>query len=442
MYIKLPDDVKFIIDRLENAGYEAFAVGGCIRDSILGREPNDWDITTSAKPLEVKALFARTIDTGIQHGTVTIMIDKEGYEVTTYRIDGEYEDSRHPKEVIFTPNLVEDLKRRDFTINAMAYNDRCGLVDEFDGMGDMVRKVIKCVGTATERFTEDALRIMRAVRFSAQLGYDIEEETKKAIEVLAPNLSHISAERIQVELVKMITSPHPDYLRIAYQTGITKIVLPEFDHAMETKQNNPHHQYNVGEHLLHCMLEIEPEKTLRLAALFHDLGKAVTKSTDEDGIDHFYGHADESEKLAIAIMKRLKLDNDTINKVSKLVKYHDYSIHPKHRAVRKAIYKIGEDYMEDLFKIKWADMLSQSEYQRVEKEEYQNKVKEVYEDVISRKDCLSLKSLAVNGKDLMEYGVEPGKKVGIVLNAMLMDVLENPENNSKEYLLSQINKYE
>ena len=214
--IQLPENVKYIIDTIMEAGYEAFAVGGCIRDSILGRKPDDWDITTSASPYQIKELFRRTIDTGIQHGTVTVMIDKEGYEVTTYRIDGEYEDSRHPKEVIFTPNLEEDLKRRDFTINAMAYNEKTGLVDIFEGMQDITRKVIRCVGSPMERFTEDALRMMRAVRFSAQLGYRIEEETAKAITHLAPNLTKISAERIQTELVKLVTSPHPDYLGIAY----------------------------------------------------------------------------------------------------------------------------------------------------------------------------------------------------------------------------------
>ncbi|MBQ8596767.1 MAG: CCA tRNA nucleotidyltransferase, partial [Lachnospiraceae bacterium] len=260
--ITLPEKVKFIIDTIMDAGYEAYAVGGCIRDSILGRIPDDWDITTSATPDQVKELFKRTVDTGIQHGTVTVMLDKEGFEVTTYRIDGEYEDSRHPKEVTFTANLVEDLKRRDFTINAMAYNDKAGLVDVFEGIQDIERKMIRCVGCPKERFTEDALRMMRAVRFSAQLGYEIEENTAVAIKELAGNLVNISAERIQVELVKLVTSPHPENLRIAYETGITKVILPEFDVCMETVQNNPHHCYTVGEHTLKSMQSIQPDKVL------------------------------------------------------------------------------------------------------------------------------------------------------------------------------------
>ena len=229
MILEIPKNAEIVLHTLENAGYEAYVVGGCVRDSILGRKPDDWDITTSAKPEQVKALFHRTVDTGLQHGTVTVLMEKEGYEVTTYRVDGEYEDGRHPKEVTFTASLEEDLKRRDFTINAMAYNPSRGLVDLFGGLEDIQGKIIRCVGDPLERFTEDALRIMRAVRFSAQLGFTIEDETRKALGVLAPNLKHVSAERIQVELVKLLVSPHPDYLRVAYETGITAEFLPEFD---------------------------------------------------------------------------------------------------------------------------------------------------------------------------------------------------------------------
>lgn len=439
--IKLPDKVKYIIEELEKAGYEAYAVGGCVRDSILGREPDDWDITTSAKPLQVKEVFPRTIDTGIQHGTVTVMMDKDGFEVTTYRIDGEYEDSRHPKEVIFTSNLVEDLKRRDFTINAMAYNDRAGLIDVFDGMLDIERRCIRCVGKAEERFSEDALRIMRAVRFSAQLGYDIEEATKNAISKIAPNLKNISAERIQVELIKLLKSPHPDYLRVAYETGITKMMLPEFDKAMETEQHNPHHQYSVGEHTLHCMLGTPSDKSLRLAALLHDLGKTETKTTDDKGIDHFYGHADVSEKMTHTILRRLKMDNDTIGRTAKLVKYHDYSIEPNRRAMRRAINKIGEEYMEDLFVLKEADMLAQSMLEREQKKQALLTLKRLYKEVMDAQECVSLKTLAVNGKDLIDTGIKPGKQLGAILNCMLQDVLDDPTHNSYEYLMEHMGEY-
>ena len=439
--IRLPEKVRFIINELENAGHEAYAVGGCVRDSILGRIPDDWDITTSATPMQVKEVFPRTIDTGIQHGTVTVMLDKDGFEVTTYRIDGEYEDSRHPKEVIFTSNLVEDLKRRDFTINAMAYNDRAGLIDVFDGMLDIKRRCIRCVGKAEERFTEDALRIMRAVRFSAQLGYEIEEDTKKAISLIAPNLKNISAERIQVELIKLLKSPHPDYLRVAYETGITRMMLPEFDRAMSMEQNNPHHQYTVGEHTLQCLLSVPADKSLRLAALLHDLGKVETKSTDNEGIDHFYGHADVSEKMAITILRRLKMDNDTITRTSKLIKYHDYNIEPDRRAMRRAINKIGEEYMEDLFALKEADMMAQSLYEREQKEQLLKDLKRLYQEVLEAQECVSLKTLAVNGKDLIEAGIKPGKQLGGILNGMLQDVLNEPSHNNAEYLMEHIEEF-
>lgn len=440
MQVQLPEKVKYIISQLESAGFEAYAVGGCVRDSLLGREPDDWDVTTSATPMQVKEVFRHTIDTGIQHGTVTVMLDHEGFEVTTYRIDGEYEDSRHPKEVIFTANLVEDLKRRDFTINAMAYNDRSGIVDVFGGMKDLDKGVIRCVGEARERFGEDALRMLRAVRFSAQLGFVIAEETKAAITELAPSLVKISAERIQVEMVKLLMSKHPDYMRDAYQLGITKIVLPELDDAFATEQNNPHHIYNVGEHLMQCLLNTEADKSLRIAALLHDIGKPRTKTTDEDGIDHFHGHAQLSEKMAHDILKRLKFDNDTIAKVRKYVAYHDYDIQPEPRAVRRAVNKIGEDYFRQVLALKRADALAQSMYLRENKLERLAALGKIYEEILQQRQCVSLKTLAVTGNDLIAAGVPKGKRIGIILQELLEDVLQSPEHNTREYLMEKVNK--
>lgn len=437
MKINLPQKAKYIIDTITDAGFEAYAVGGCVRDSILGRDPQDWDITTSATPEQVKKLFPRTIDTGIQHGTVTVMQGKEGFEVTTYRIDGKYEDSRHPKEVIFTPSLTEDLRRRDFTINAMAYNDKDGLIDIFGGMQDIEKKIIRCVGDAMARFSEDALRIMRAIRFSAQLGYTIEESTKEAISRLAPNLRAISAERIQVELTKLMVSPHPDYLRLAYETGVTKIVLPEFDKAMETPQNHPHHIYNVGEHTLHSLTEVPPDKNLRLAMLFHDIGKPDTVTTDERGINHFHNHAGVSGELARTILRRLRFDNDTIHTVTRLVTYHDYGIgvEADMRMVRRAINKIGEDIFPLLYPVKKADILAQSEYKRDEKLSNLDNWQQLYEKIKEEKQCVSLKTLAVTGSDLIAMGMKPGREIGEILQQLLETVLENPEENTREHLL-------
>lgn len=443
--ITLPKQVAYIIRVLNQAGFEAYAVGGCVRDCIMGRTPDDWDITTSATPQQVKELFRRTVDTGILHGTVTVLLQKIGYEVTTYRIDGEYEDSRHPKEVIFTKSLEEDLKRRDFTVNAMAYHPKEGLVDLFDGIGDMERKCIRCVGCAKERFSEDALRMMRCVRFSAQFGYEIEEETRQAIRELAGNLKNVSAERIRVELVKLLISPHPEYLRIAYELGVTKEILPEFDTCMETLQNNPHHCYSVGEHTLQSMRFVREDKVLRLAMLLHDFGKPLTKTTDETGRDHFKKHPLESAKLAHTIMRRLKFDNDTLRKVCRLVEYHDWSIdleeNVKRATVRRLIAKIGEDAFPDMFEVNRADTLAQSDYLREGKLAKQEKLEEVYREILAKRECLSLKTLAVSGKDLIEQGIKPGKQLGEILQSMLADVLENPAHNEKVYLLKNLNQY-
>ena len=434
--IQLPEKVKYILDTIMEAGYEAYAVGGCIRDSILLREPNDWDITTSASPCQVKELFRRTLDTGIKHGTVTVMLDKEGFEVTTYRIDGEYEDSRHPKEVTFTRSLKEDLRRRDFTINAMAYNEKDGLVDIFGGLDDIRNKIIRCVGNSFERFSEDALRMMRAVRFSAQLGYRIEEETSKAISALASDLKKISAERIQTELVKLLTSPNPDYLRLAYEMGITKVMLPEFDICMVTDQRNPHHCFTVGEHTLAGMKAVRSDKVLRLALLFHDMGKPLCLTTDEEGVDHFHGHPAVSEEIAGNVLHRLKFDNDTIYMVKKLVKYHDQYIEPQPKNVRRAIRKTGEDVFPLLLEVKEADVKAQSDFLREKKNQNLKDVREVYQKILEEKQCVSLKTLAVNGKDLIEYaGMRPGKELGEVLNELLDLVTEDPERNTREYLL-------
>ncbi|VYT14493.1 CCA-adding enzyme [uncultured Blautia sp.] len=435
MELRIPEKAEIILHTLEEAGYEAYVVGGCVRDSILGRSPDDWDITTSAKPEEVKALFRRTVDTGLIHGTVTVMLDKEGFEVTTYRVDGEYEDGRHPKEVSFTASLEEDLKRRDFTINAMAYNPKRGLVDLFGGVQDMENRIIRCVGNPLERFTEDALRILRAVRFSAQLGFSIEGETLKAISVLAPNLKYVSAERIQVELLKLLVSPHPDYLRTAYEAGITKEILPEFDRCMETEQNTPHHCYNVGEHTLQSLLNIRADKVLRLTMLLHDFGKPVVKRTDENGRDHFKTHGPEGEKMAVSILRRLKMDNDTIRKVRSLIKWHDFRPKGEAVSVRKAISLIGEELFPLYLEVQKADILAQSAYRREEKLARLTAVSALYEEILDRGQCISLKTMALTGRDLIDAGYTPGKELGEILEKLLVHVLENPEDNKKEILL-------
>lgn len=439
MKIEIPVKANKIITRLTEAGYEAYVVGGCVRDAILGRPAADWDITTNARPEQVKALFSRTIDTGIRHGTVTVLQGKEGFEVTTYRIDGEYQDGRHPSEVIFTPSLLEDLKRRDFTINAMAYNEAEGLIDAFDGMKDLKNRRIRCVGEPKERFTEDALRILRAVRFSAQLNFEIEKNTRAAIAEFADSLTRISAERIQTELVKLLTSDHPEIFRTLYDTGITAVILPEFDACMKTPQNHPHHCCSVGEHLLLALQSIEADKVLRLAALLHDIGKPAAHTRDADGIDHFHGHGDAGKELAGSILRRLKFDNDTVYRVKHLVQVHDYLQIPlTPKGVRRAVFKIGKEHFPDYLKLRRADILAQNPSMQKEKLEALTKLEVLYQQILEEKNCLSLKDLAVSGTDLIEAGLKPGPQIGEVLKKLLEQVIENPEYNTKEYLLSHI----
>ncbi len=438
MKIELPRKVIMIINNLQLHGYEAFAVGGCVRDSILARRPQDWDITTSARPEEIKRLFRRTVDTGIEHGTVTVLLGKDSFEVTTYRVDGAYEDSRHPSEVRFTNRLEEDLKRRDFTINAMAYNDDVRLVDAFGGMQDLNHHLIRCVGNPVERFTEDALRILRAVRFSAQLNFPIEPETAEAVRKLAPNLRNISAERIQAELVKLLVSPHPERLQDAYELGITRIILPEWDAMVGVEQDTPHHKYDVAEHTLRAMKNVKRDKILRLTMLFHDMGKPSVKTTDENGRDHFKGHALVSEELARRILRRLKFDNETIRVVTRLVCYHDYRVEATPKNVRRAMNRIGVDLFPYYLAVRMADVKAQSPYQRREKIENIVEMRRLYQEILEKKECITLRQLAVGGRDLMNLGMKPGRELGSILSELLEYVLDDPERNKKDILCDYV----
>lgn len=449
MKIAMPYGASHIINELKKNGYDAYIVGGCVRDSLLNKVPNDWDITTNAKPDEIKSIFKRTVDTGIQHGTVTVLIypphnegeesELETYEVTTYRVDGVYEDHRRPKEVTFTASLEEDLKRRDFTINAMAYNDETGVVDVFGGVKDLENKVVRCVGNPDDRFNEDALRILRAVRFSAQLGFSIDEATRDAISTHAAFLRDISAERIQVELTKLITSDNPDKLLDAYELGLTKIILPEFDAMMVTEQNNPYHLYSVGIHTIKVMENIKAEPILRYAALLHDVGKPKCKSVDENGIDHFYRHQDKSSDMARDILRRLKMDNNTIKQVCLLAQYHDFGIRMQITPInfRRFLAKLGRDNFNDFILVKKADMAGQSDYHKEERLEQIAYMEEIYKQIIDENHALHVTDLVIGGKELMDLGVQPGRQIGEILNALLQEVIDEPEKNNEQYLLQR-----
>ncbi len=394
-----------IIKELEAAGHEAYIVGGCVRDMLIGREPGDWDITTSASPEQVKAVFRRTIDTGIQHGTVTVMMDKEGYEVTTYRIDGNYVDGRHPTSVEFVSDLREDLRRRDFTINAMAYNPRTGVVDLFEGQEDLERKIIRCVGVAEERFTEDALRMMRALRFAAQLDFSVEEKTWQAICDLSPNLVKVSKERIHTELVKLLVSGHPEYVRKMYQTGIYRVFYPEYEKFADTQKEAK---------MLHILQNIPAEKGLRLGVMLRD--SAGPRK----------------------VLKDLKLDNDTILRASKLAENQKITILPEKVEIRRKVYELGEEFFLDWLLYKEAELCLYEGAEREEKQDHLAKIRKIYQEIKERGDCLSLSELAVTGKDLLTAGVTPGPSIGKVLQELLMMVLEDPAQNQKEILLEKV----
>lgn len=437
MRLKLPPKVNFIIDIFRRHGFEAYAVGGCIRDLILAREPEDFDITTSAVPKQIKSIFHHTVDTGIEHGTVTVLIDGEPFEVTTYRVDGKYTDGRHPDTVRFTPSLKEDLKRRDFTINAMAYNENIGLVDFYGGMADLQSHVIRCVGDANARFDEDALRIMRAVRFAAQLDFKIDRGTYDAIRSHVQNLSLISEERIQTELVKLLVSPHPEMLEDLYKLGITKVILPEFDRCMDTPQNTPHHIYSVGEHTIHTLPVVPCDRILRLTMLLHDFGKPDARVTDSTGRDHFKGHAKISTVIAKEVLQRLRFDNETIRTVCKLIYYHDLRPKADDASVRKAIYYIGKDLFSSYLSIQWADTSAQSVYRQEEKFQRIRDVDTIYMHILGRGDPLTLKDLSINGNDLLAMGIS-GREVGDLLESAMLMVLSDPALNTKEALMQYV----
>ena len=455
MRIDLPKEVRTIIGILQTAGFEAYAVGGCVRDTLLGRTPEDWDITTSAAPQQIKELFHATVDTGIRHGTVTVLLNHTGYEVTTYRLDGKYEDHRHPKEVVFTGDLSEDLKRRDFTINAMAYNEEQGLVDLFGGREDLEKGIIRCVGDPVERFSEDALRIMRAARFSAQLGFSVSEDTLEAMKRLSPDLKRVSAERVRTELTKLLLSDHPEKLLTCYECGITAVVFPEFDRMMGQSQNNPHHCYNVGVHTVKCLeyLHTDPDyiradkklrTVLNYTMLLHDVAKPLCVSTDKNGQEHFYGHQELGAELAADIMKRLKFDNETIHAVKKLVKYHDarFQIRQDSRkALRKLVSLVGVDMMPYLFPVGRSDNAGQSETYSSQSLENLQRIESMYREILERKECVCLRDLAVTGRDLMEIGYTSGPSLGQALKALLHEVIQDPERNTREQLLALSAEY-
>lgn len=439
---QIPKEAICIIDTIEKAGYEAYIVGGCVRDLLMGRTPHDWDITTSAKPEQVKEVFRRTYDTGIKHGTVTVILNEQHFEVTTYRIEGEYKDFRRPEEVSFVEDITLDLSRRDFTMNAIAYHPVRGFVDPYHGQEAIKKGYISSVRCAKERFTEDALRILRAVRFSAQLGFSIDEDTIQGIEACKELLTHISKERIRDEFLKICVSDRPTHINLLRKLGLLEYIIPEFIKTYDTPQNHPHHIYHVAQHTLVAMENVEPTIRLRLTMLLHDLGKAYTRTTDKNGIDHFYNHPKKSVELAGKILRELKLDNRMIKEVSSLIYFHDY--HIKHTIdkiyVKKMLMEIGPELFDELMKVQLADARSQNPDKLEPKIKNIEKQKKLKEEVMASNEPYQKSMLAITGSDLMAAGIPRGKEIGWLLDEALDKVIRDPLANEKDKLISYCQK--
>lgn len=432
---------KFIIENLEKNGFSAYAVGGAVRDSLLGKTPYDFDITTSAEPDDVKKLFEKTINTGIKHGTVTVLVENEPIEVTTFRSDGKYLNNRKPESVTLVKDIKEDLARRDFTINALCYNEKEGLVDLFGGKEDLKNKVIRTVGNPVKRFTEDSLRILRAIRFSAQLGFSIEENTKKAIKECAHLVKNLSCERIISELDKIIMSDSPEHIKMMYDFGLLDYIMPEMSLCFKQKQNIRWHLYDVGTHSVNVIKNCPKNLCLLYAALMHDWGKPHTLGKNESGEDTFRNHAKKSFELAEKFCEKYKFSNERKDKVLRLVKYHDIEILPEKKYVKRAINKVGDDIFTDLISLKRADCLSQNLDLTADRLPYLDSLLSIYQDIKNNSEVFSLKHLAINGNDLISLGFK-GKEIGNILNFLLEQVMDNPELNTKEKLIEIIKKAE
>lgn len=437
MEIRLPQNAKLIMDKLRDNGYSCYAVGGCVRDCLRGLEPHDWDFTTSALPDEIERVFSdyRTITVGKQYGTVAVLIGGELYEITTYRIDGEYTDSRHPDEVQFSDRIQDDLARRDFTVNAMAYNDVEGLVDLYGGRQDLSFGVIRCVGDPEERFQEDALRILRALRFASVLGFTIEPDTSDAILRQRKLLSGIAYERIREELLKLLCGDKADFILRRYRKVIA-VVIPELKGTFDFEQHSKHHNRDLYRHTVAAVHHVEPEPLLRVTMLFHDIGKPLAQTTDKHGVCHYRGHQKIGAAMTREILRRLCMPSVFIDEVCNLIRWHDERFKPETVSIKKYLKLLGADAMQKLMLVQRADISAQSAYMREEKLTNLAAVSEELNRIITAGECYSLRQLAVNGSDLLHIGVSSGIQIGQTLDQLLDLVIEGELPNEKEALLS------
>ncbi len=433
----LPQDAAWLLNRLGQHGYEAYVVGGCVRDALLGATPKDWDICTSARPEEMQRVFAdcRVVETGLKHGTLTVVRNGRPYEITTFRVDGAYSDHRHPDGVTFVRDVVRDLARRDFTVNAMAYHPQTGLVDAFGGRADLARGVIRCVGKPEERFDEDALRILRALRFASSYGFSIEPETDAAIRRLYRALDQVAPERVRVELQKLLCGRSAGEILRAYPEVIT-FLLPELKPCVGFDQRTPYHRWDVWEHTVRAVDKVRPVEALRLAMLLHDSGKPACFTLDEDGKGHFFGHAKVSKCLAETALTRLRVDNATRDRVLLLVEKHDLELSPERPLLTRRLSQLGEARLRDLMEVQRADALAKGTEDETEVNARAAAMQSALDALLLEKPCVTLRDLAVHGSDLLDIGYAKGPALGRCLNALLEGVVSGRVENDRETLLA------
>ncbi len=431
----IPEQAVKIMSRLETHGYEAYLVGGCVRDMLLGREPSDYDITTSALPDETQAAFADcvTLEIGKAHGTIGVIMNHDIYEVTTYRVDGEYTDSRHPDQVRFTRSIEEDLKRRDFTINAIAMDLRGNVIGVENSIPDLENRILRAVGDPSQRFREDALRIMRGTRFASQLGFNIEEKTAAAIHKDRELLRAIAAERIQTELNKLLLGPAAEPILREYR-DVLAVFMPEIETTFDFEQQNPYHCYDVYEHCIHAVSKAPKTVVLRLAALLHDIGKPACFQLKE-GWGHFYGHEQASAEMAHQILKRLKYDRKTISQVTELIDCHGYIFNQTEKYARRRLNQLGEEQLLNLIALERADVLSQAEFVREERTKKLDAFRELVEEVIAKESVLSRGGLELSGRDLLQMGIPEGPEIGRIMQIIFDRVIDGELPNERDVLI-------
>ena len=434
--MEIPKQIEEVLEKLEKAGFEAYIVGGCVRDGIMGKTAHDYDITTSAEPRETERVFSdcRVVETGIKHGTVTVLFKGMSVEITTFRVDGDYSDGRHPSEVSFSRNLEDDLARRDFTMNAIAYSPRRGIIDIYGGEADIKARVIRCVGEPEKRFSEDALRVMRALRFSSVLGFDIEEDTKSAIFLKKETLAKVSKERIFSELKQLLCGGNVKKVLLEYREVFAEII-PEIQEMFDYDQHSKYHNSMLFEHTARAVEAAPAREKMRLAMFFHDIGKPACRTTDENGEGHYYGHASKSAEFADKILRELKCDNALRVRVCEIIKYHDIPIELSHRAIKRQLSKLGGELFCDVMEAHIADDSAKQPFTLARTETARQAIR-IAEEIAQEKPCLDLKALAVNGGDLKEI-MEPSPMMGEILGELLSEVVDGTLENDKAALMAR-----